>query len=485
MSDIDRLRTLIERRFGLLFDETKRDLLAEVLARRIHDTRTEAAAYLALLDSAAARDELRALADRLTVAETYFFRYAEQFRALADTALPERLQARAGARDLSILSAGCASGDEPYSIAILLHERIPDIERWNIRIHAVDVSPSAIRKAERAGYSEWSMREMPTELRLRYFTLEGGQYVLAPHVRRLVTFEERNLTVDDPAFWRPNAFDVVFCRNVVMYFSPEAARRVIARIAQALAPAGFLFLGHAETLRGLSNDYRLRHSHDTFYYQRREGASEPLLPEPPPSAPPILETNTDWMDAIQRASERIADLATRSARPPASPAREPDLSVALDLVRQERFAEAIEQVPDDAAASADARLLRAALLTNAGRPKEAEEVCRRLLSGDDLNAGAHYLMALCREHERDVAGALDHDRKAIHLDAAFAMPHLHWGLIAKRTADVAIARRELAAAGSLLGREDASRILLFGGGFTRQALIDLCRSELAACGGAQ
>jgi chemotaxis protein methyltransferase CheR len=124
------------------------------------------------------------------------------------------------------------------------------------------------------------------------------------------------------------------------------------------------------------------------------------------------------------------------------------------------------------------------LLTNRGELPEAQRVCQQVLELDELNAGAHYLMALCREHAGDRDGAIEHDQAATYLDSAFAMPHLHLGLVAKRSADLQTARRELAHALPLLAREDASRILLFGGGFTRGALVEFCRAELHASGGA-
>ncbi len=131
----------------------------------------------------------------------------------------------------------------------------------------------------------------------------------------------------------------------------------------------------------------------------------------------------------------------------------------------------------------DALLLRAVLLTISGDPREAERVCARLFALDELNAEAHYVMALCREHARDLAGAADHDHYALYLDPTFAMPRLHLGLMASRARQPEVARRELARALALLAGEDVSRLLLLGGGFRREALAALCASELRACGG--
>lgn len=156
------------------------------------------------------------------------------------------------------------------------------------------------------------------------------------------------------------------------------------------------------------------------------------------------------------------------------------------MLRRERFADAMDllgSLPAGSEDDPDAQLLRAVLLTNSGRLREAEQACAAILAADELNSGAHYLMALCREHAGDCDAADEHDRMATYLDAGFAMPRLHLGLLARRRGDLDRARLELTHALDLLAREDGSRILLFGGGFSREALLGLCRAELGAAGG--
>jgi chemotaxis protein methyltransferase CheR len=143
----------------------------------------------------------------------------------------------------------------------------------------------------------------------------------------------------------------------------------------------------------------------------------------------------------------------------------------------------MRRLPAESARDPDVLLLSAALLTHRGRLADAEETCRRLLEVDELSAGAHYLLALCREAARDGSGAAYHDQVAVYLDPGFAMPRLHLGLLARRAGDRAAAQRELGEALPLLQREDASRLLLFGGGFSRETLVALCRTELLGCGG--
>jgi chemotaxis protein methyltransferase CheR len=155
-------------------------------------------------------------------------------------------------------------------------------------------------------------------------------------------------------------------------------------------------------------------------------------------------------------------------------------------VREERLTEAIEtleHLPPESGHVPDVLLLRAVLLTQIGRLPEAQGVCRRLLDVDESSAGAHYVLALCREGVRDLAGAGNHHHAAISLDPGFAMPHLHLGLLARRAGDRAAAQSALGRALLLLQREDRSRVLLFGGGFSREALVALCRTELVGAGG--
>jgi chemotaxis protein methyltransferase CheR len=322
----------------------------------------------------------------------------------------------------------------------------------------------------------------------------------------MVTFREQNLLEEDAFLWPAARYDAIFCRNVIMYFTPGAMRDIVQRIGRSLLPGGFLFLGHAETLRGLSQDFHLCHTHDTFYYQKRgavsvETGDSAWSSRASDSAagvlPAVIDGSASWIETIQHATERIAELVKVPARghaqePPGTSAATPpairpwDLGNIFEAMRSERFSDALEllsALPAESCGDADALLLRAVLLANSGELVAAEAACWQLLALDELNAGAHYVIALCREHAADSAGATEHDRTAIYLDGAFAMPHLHLGLMARRAGDDATARHELSQALVLLAREDASRLLLFGGGFARDTLVTLCRTELRALGG--
>ena len=516
-TDIEQFRTMVTCHLGLQYEDEKLDYLADVMRHRMHSVgraRFESSrAYLFHLNAShKGSAEWRSLAEQLTVNETFFFRNADNFLALADIVLPERIRAKSQTKQLRILSAGCSSGDEPYSLAIMLREALPELHAWDVKIIGIDINPAILLKATRARYSEWSLRSTSDDRRRRYFRADGTDFVLVPDIQKMVSFEERNLVDEDPLFWRSLNCDLVFCRNVLMYFTPEIARGVVGRISQALLGGGFLFLGHAETLRGITPDFHLCHTHDTFYYQQRAARdtaaaatwsaarAEPadyLLPE-------VVESTANWVDVIQHAAARIATLAdtrTRSqdqdsprvtlSHPQSQttvtvPTRDWDLSLVLEDVKQERFADALKLIgllPEESHEDTDALLLRAVLLTNLGRLSESEEVCLRLLALDEQNAGAHYLMALCSEHGGKANRAIEHGLTAIYLDPGFAMPHLHLGILAKRSGDTVTARLELGQALVLLAGEDASRILLYGGGFSRDTLLQLCRTQLHVAGG--
>jgi chemotaxis protein methyltransferase CheR len=495
----ERFRLAIARCLGLHFDDSKRESLASLLEERVEGTSLPVQQYLGILESGSPpRGEIRELARQLTVGETYFFRNVEQFNALRDRVLPERARVP-GRPVMRILSAACSTGEEPYSIAILVRE-MRDLIPQAVEIVGVDVNEAVLAKAREARYSRWSLRGVAESRGRRWLAESGRDLKLDDEIRGMVTFEERNLLEADPIVFGADRYDVIFCRNLLMYLTPEASSQVIDRLTRSLVPGGYLFLGSAETLRGLTRDFHLHHTHETFYYQRKLEleSAEPADVTPPANvvAPLLaaeLETAGTWVEAIGRASERVRRLVDQTAasptRPPAPDALPPrDLSVAIELLRRERYEDAlaiIDALPVDSSRGPDVLTLRAVLLAHRGNLAEAEDACRNVLSSDGLNAGAHYLMALCKEGAEDRSSAVDHDQMAIHLDPGFAAPRMHLGLLEKKAGHPFEARNHLALALVLLEREDSSRLLFFGGGFSRGALIEFCRAQHVACGAAR
>ncbi|WP_033344193.1 CheR family methyltransferase [Catenuloplanes japonicus] len=456
--DLHRLRALLADRLGMTFDEKRDDLLSEVLRTRAERHRMTERDYLDRLTADPDRAELRALAEAVTINETYFFRNIEQFHALGEVVLPDRIRARASVKALRLLSVGCSSGEEPYTLAAVTAERVPP--DWHVSIVGLDINRAVLRRAAAGRYGTWSLRETPASIRQRWFHPRDGGVEVDERLRARVQFVEHNVVNDDPVLWAHRSYDVIFCRNMLMYLTDEVRRGTIARITRALAPGGYLFLGHTDSLGPRPEGLQVRHTHGTFYYHREDQAAPAR-----PIVPPTVKT----------------------------PAATPQIKIkpmqgydrALALLRVERFQEAlaaVESMTEPESRLPRVRVLRGALLAHAGDTGRAAELCERLVEDDGLNADAHYVIGVCHEGDASPATATRHHQLAAYLDPGFAMPRMRLGLLAKQAGDRQTAARELDRAVTLLRGETDERILLFGGGFGRQPLIALCRSELQAVG---
>lgn len=478
---LDPFRMTIARRLGLWFDEDKFSWLEEVGRRRSLALRHPAADYVRELNYDGS-PEWNALAQELTVGETYFFRHSEQMAAYLQVALPQRAARREG-RPLRLLSVGCSSGEEPYSLVMLA--RHAGLGEQDTKVMGLDLNPASLRKAKAGRYTRWSLRETPEELHRRWFTAQGKEQQLDPAVMRSVEFRQCNLADPAPDLWQPRLYDIIFCRNVLIYFTPAQTRQVVQRMVDSLVEGGFLFLGHAETLRGLCDEMELINTHNCFYYRKPQGQASVGAGWPPPAieTPALPE---DWVGIIEAASERIrlmggaeggSDAIGRSSETA-------DLGQVRDLMEGERYGEALTRLrclPPEQQEQPDSLLLEAVLQIQVNDFGQGEALCRRLLEAGHAPAGAHYLLALCREGHGDNEAAAAEHRAAVRLDPGFAMPRLHLGLLSRRARDLTAARRELEQAMLLLQGEEPPRLRLYGGGFSREALVALCRSELAAC----
>jgi chemotaxis protein methyltransferase CheR len=203
--------------------------------------------------------------DALTTNETTFFRDVSPFDSLRTTVLPELIERRARTRTLSIWSAGCSSGQEPYSIAMAIREHFPQLATWNLSILGSDISPSVLERARRGRYGQLEVnRGLPAHLLVRHFTRAGMEWEIQEPIRRMVRFQRRNLITE----WRGlPPFDLVFMRNVMIYFDVESKRDVLARMHQQLAANGYLLLGASETTFNLSDDFERQLDGRTAWYR--------------------------------------------------------------------------------------------------------------------------------------------------------------------------------------------------------------------------
>jgi chemotaxis protein methyltransferase CheR len=263
------LRDLIAEASGIAFDERSRFIVERRLVPRLRALRLDdfGAYYRYLLYSPEAGDEMARLLEAITIRETYFFREWPQLEAFRDEMLPRFARENAGTRRLSLWSAGCATGEEPYSIAILVLES-GLFRGWQVDIVGTDLVAPAIAAARQGLYRDASLRSTPDPLRDRYFTREGeNAWRLDERVRAMVVFELLNL-VDTARYAMLPTLDAIFCRNVLIYFSEETRRRVVLGFHERLRDGGSLLLGHAESLLTLATPFTLRHVGRDMVYEK-------------------------------------------------------------------------------------------------------------------------------------------------------------------------------------------------------------------------
>lgn len=246
-AQFSRISEIARREAGLALSAAKTSMISARIARRLRDTgQPDFAAYVALLESRAGTDELRMLISALTTNVSHFFREDHHFHMLETEILPRLIGEAKTGRPVRIWSAGCATGQEPYSIAITILRRIPDAAARDVRILATDIDETTLARAMRGRYTPSQVESVPLNDRRRYFVpAEAGDMEAGPELRALVTFRQLNLIGPWPI---QKSFDVIFCRNVVIYFDGETQAALWPRFRQALSPDGVLFIGHSERL---------------------------------------------------------------------------------------------------------------------------------------------------------------------------------------------------------------------------------------------
>ena len=267
--ELSEIRALIEQRSGIHFDDSRERFL--ITRVREHMAEKHIAHGTDLLRAIRSSNvEYDAMLERLLTQETSFFRYPAVYSALQKKVLPEMHMKKfwENPRSLRVWSAGCASGEEPYSIAITVAETLEFAEAWNINILATDVSKQALSHAERGVYPRRELISLDLTQIENYFVKVGDQYMVKPKVRNMVTFAPLNLA--NGVYM--GRFDLIFCMNVLIYFTEERRSQVIQRFYDYLEPGGYLFLGHAESVAKLPVNFETFVHGDAILYQKPANA---------------------------------------------------------------------------------------------------------------------------------------------------------------------------------------------------------------------
>ena len=441
--ELERIRALVERRAGLVLEETR--------GRPVDEAVREAAAELGLgtvseLVTALLKDDDRAhaaLVSRLTVRETYFFRNRPHFRALREVLLPELLERARGRKSLRIWSAGCSTGEEPYSLAVVLLEaaekRGLPLHEWKLEVLGTDINEEVLEIARRGVYGKYSFRGVEDEEIARHFEPEpGGGHRVAQRYRELVRFGSFNLKSD----LLPNPgqglhqLDLIVCRNVTIYFSTETTQRLADRFWESLREGGYLIVGHSEHSLETYRRFETHALPDAILYRR--GGEGSLRSADGRDDSPIGQALHALRSATAIAPDllrRARELDRRGGAPalprPGSggPARE-QLPVTLEAAREalgtgdldRAVAVAVEVLEKDPK-EPDATLLLGELAADRGHAAEAEVWLRRTLELRPLDLTAHYVLALLAAERGEAREALDHLGRALYVDPDFLMGH--------------------------------------------------------------
>jgi chemotaxis protein methyltransferase CheR len=440
-----------------------------------------------LLSSPFTRGQIEILASHLTVGETYFFRERKSFAVLEDHILPELIRSRRGTEQrLRIWSAGCCTGEEPYSVAILLSQMIPDLKDWNITILATDINPGFLSRASAGVYRDWSFRDTPLRIQKDYFKRQKeGRFEIIASIKKMVTFSYLNLVEDGfpTLLTNTNAIDLIFCRNVLMYFAPQRAEKVSHNLYRSLVDGGWLIVSPSETSHVLFSEFVAVNYPGVIVYKkdgRRVQAAEirpdrlfeePKLSYQPPwtGAESVVSILPDFRDLPPPTSE-----GTEKADVRPTPYGE-----AAVLYEKGRYAEAAEKLilwlsmqPDDRKAVA----LLARVYANQGKLNEALEACEDALGTDKLDAALHYLRAAIVQEQGLVDEARASLKRALYLDPHLVLAHFALGNLNLQQGRLNESTKNFENALSLSSAYRQDEILPESEGLTAGRLAEIIRS---------
>lgn len=269
--DFEQLRDFIYNLCGMYFHTTKKYFLESRLTRRMEATATKTyQEYYLLLKSPRGSEELKYLMDEITTNETYFFRNVPQLAALETKLLPEIVETKnkMGFRKLRIWSAASSSGEEAYTMAmILLEKRATLLKDWIIEIVGTDINETVIAQAKEGIYNAYSVRNIPEVYKRKYIREDNGKFILSPEVKKFVTFNKLNLYEDSKMIFM-KSFDFIFCANVLIYFDTASKSKVVQHFYNNLQPYGYFFVGQSESLHGVNDKFKTVHFPGGFGYKK-------------------------------------------------------------------------------------------------------------------------------------------------------------------------------------------------------------------------
>lgn len=476
----ERLAALIRQRTGVRLLDHQLDNLRDTISNACATfDYPDCSDYLLAIEGSNAESRLQEhLIAGITVGESYFFRDRQQMGFLQEHFLPELIRQRrqSGNRYLRIWSAGCSAGQEVYSILIMLHQLIDDIDQWNIHLLGTDINVSALSMAIRGKYDQWSFRATSDLLRQRFFTPVNGRWQLNSALRRAVKFSYLNLYGDSfpSVLSETNALDLILCRNVFIYFDREIVPPVMEKFYASLMPGGCLLMGASDLLDEHAAEAFEYHTHGNMHYLRK--SEVPLYPALLPSSPEV--------DSLEdKVAEKVAVVELPEAAPP-------DLSPVAAIKPYEEIIallggdawDAVVRLIDKRIEQGDDSALiwqfRGKALANKGLIDEALLACECSIERDPTDKHSHFIRALLLidAHRQKAAEAAL--RATLYLDRRFVEAHYQLGLLLMRRGEKVAGIKSLRNALQIAESEQPERQLHDAAGMSHGRIASILRNEL-------
>ena len=437
-----------------------------------------------LLSSQLTQEQIEILSSHLTVGETHFYRDKPIYDSLEKFILPEIINARKKqGRYIRIWSAGCSSGEEPYSVAILLHKMLPDITDWNISIIATDINQKALESARKGIYRKWSFRTTPEWMKDGYFIKnKEDSYTITPSIKNMVSFSYHNLAKDPfPSLINnTTAMDIIFCRNVIMYFHPKLAHRIIHLFHRSLIDGGWLIVSGSEGYMVHRSRFVTVSFPDAIFFRKDLSKSGEIETTGTTKTDftAELDTTLPIPGSTPTAATGKKESGIRQIRSPAL-----HTSSETDAVRQASVlysqgnyqdAESIltEYLSSDKE-NPEAVSLLAKIFSNRGQFDKATELCLKGIEADKCNPAFYYLLGLIYREQGKTDEAISSLHSSIYLDSAHVLSHYLLGSILFQQGDVKRAGKYFNNALSLLNCFDKDSILPGSDGISAGRLIEI------------
>ena len=412
-----RYRDLVQERSGLKFNDSQRENFERIVAKCAQEAGYTVPDnyYDALLKSNTDSGLWGKLLEGLTVCETYFFRDRPQINVLKNHILPDLIARHWVDHSLRLWSAGCSTGEEPYTLAILLHQLLPDIQQWKISILATDINRQSLKKAKQATYREWSFRENEIPYHHHYFTESDNGLLLNKEIQKLVTFAYLNLSEDTYPSAANNTenMDLILCRNVTIYMPEKVIQSLADGFYRCLTPGGWLMVGPSETNDAIYHQFQTLNFKDAIAYQKigserlKTGIANSYSFRIQPSVSQSATKQTPAKDIFQppnKPSQRSKSAPTPEATAPRS---------------NQQLLTTSSQVSE----SSEILLNKARNAANSGNAAEARTLATRLIEADPLMSEAHYLMGIAFLEEGEPERALSCFKKVVYLDPDHILAH--------------------------------------------------------------